>query len=245
MMTRELNLSDGCLVQKSLNGTYVNSTRIERHALRDGDIVQFGGAAKLKCGERLLNSSGSITYRFVAGTLASSSSSSTASSKKRKAAEHAKPDELEALTNKVNEQQKQIEELLEKLRQSTAESDRLQKELDAAMETSRQRHQEDGARDALHFDLGVLESSLRCAICRGVLVDPVVLPCSHGFCLACVAARARFVAWNASDVLPVRRLSNALPLVVSLQGAASEQQQAVPQLQTFVTTSAPHDSRIN
>jgi pSer/pThr/pTyr-binding forkhead associated (FHA) protein len=96
--------------QKSLNGTYVNSTRIESHALQDGDVVQFGGAAKLKCGERLLVSGGSITYRFVGGT-------SSPSSKKRKVAAIATPapascarhDEVQELTNKVNKQQKQIQ----------------------------------------------------------------------------------------------------------------------------------------
>ena len=35
-------------------------------------------------------------------------------------------------------------------------------------------------------DVDTLESSLCCALCSQLLLDAVVAPCSHGFCLACL-----------------------------------------------------------
>lgn len=38
--------------QESTNGVFVNDFKVEVHALREGDVVQFGGAADIAVGTR-------------------------------------------------------------------------------------------------------------------------------------------------------------------------------------------------
>ena len=48
----------------AMNGTFVNGTKIDMVVLKDGDLIQFGGLAKLNVGESFDTSDVNIRFRF-------------------------------------------------------------------------------------------------------------------------------------------------------------------------------------
>ena len=147
-------------------------------------------------------SGASIKYQFVAKSPSAvvSDVPVPALSKKRKAqpavvaeVEEHTVDQTKEWTEKVQQQQEQINELLEKLQQSTATCEQLQTQLNMKSTPSPRKRPKFGETTEespqLHSDM--LNAALRCAICHDVLIDPVVLSCSHGFCLGCIAERQR------------------------------------------------------
>ena len=49
----------------SLNGVAVNNTRINRSKLKDGDVIQFAGAAQVAVNRKLKTVDASARYRFL------------------------------------------------------------------------------------------------------------------------------------------------------------------------------------
>ncbi len=52
----------------SLNGLFVNNLRIDNHALKEGDVVQFGGVAKVPVGHLIKSSDVCLKYVYVSNS---------------------------------------------------------------------------------------------------------------------------------------------------------------------------------
>mmetsp|Transcript_10109 Transcript_10109/g.15323 ORF Transcript_10109/g.15323 Transcript_10109/m.15323 type:complete len:396 (-) Transcript_10109:106-1293(-) len=173
----------------STNGVFVNSCRIDSCTLQDGDIVQFGGVAKVPVGKMLKCSAENARYRFsytrgtplrsndtVKANITSSGDGKRSSSgKKVKLSSSVAPSIPEESEAYLLLQQKYLETC-------------------SRLEEAEKKASEERRKDSLAtcvIDFSALQDMLKCAICHLTLLDAVVMSCSHGFCRACIESHMK------------------------------------------------------
>ena len=151
----------------STNGLTVNGKRVVEAAVRDGDLLRFGGARYIEIGQsapedhELESSNVAPTYRFC---------DTRGRAQKRRRAGGVPPRGSEGSESKCS-----LSSLEPQCSHSSAGGGSPPKQPRRA-----------AAARAGQFELGVKD--LCCSICHTLMLDPAVVSCSHGFCMPCIVA---------------------------------------------------------
>jgi len=149
----------------STNGTFVNKVKIKSKSLSPGDIIMFGGAAHAEVGELVEVPMISVDYVF---TIEEGSDWEPAQKRARLGNGHS--------SNSSPTNMKLISSLSSQIATLTSTNSSLLEIKD----------QLEGENAVLCDGLDMLVQEVGCSLCHDILLDAVVSPCSHAFCLSCL-----------------------------------------------------------
>ena len=244
----------------ALNGVFVNSFKIDSAELQDRDELQVGGVSGIKVGEKQTDSDVSIKYVFEAATPLSFAKkrplASTDSLHNQRNSKSSKGgDELETMKQLISKQEREIGELrahvrtmkttvtqktkeVDKLNALLFKSDHLVSKRSESIALLQRQIDELTRKESMKpkgFEMKQLKQRLNCPLCNDLLLDAVVMRCSHAYCRCCIETHLR-----KENVLCTCPLCNNKPPVKGKETAPSLYVRSLhlDELVTFVVESS-------
>ena len=219
---------------KALNGIFVNGVRVLSKVLRHLDVIQFGGLCDVPVGKTLETSDLCVKYKFMHNHILSSSN-------KRRVDEEvntspSKSGRLDISVRSHSPLNGRMQSAYPKLQLnskspsgSSPERKVIKKSVDDLVVTKVSVKNPINVQnvnpvvlkptskivDVASSSSGVMVSALRealnCTLCSEILLDAVVLQCSHGYCRCCIERHVRLY----KSTCPVCNDRPAVPLTPS------------------------------